>query len=356
MAIFCQSGPTPAVSAASVATSRGVGALSRSVMPWPAAMSASSAVSMGVPRGMTPGCHQAPQERVAEAALVVVARPTLTGDGLSPDEQQPIAQWREVGEGLDERTVDEGRDADGARVPGRREVSQVVGKHPSDRAARSRAAGWSRSGRPVAGGVALRRGDDGAGLDLRLGLGRLGRRFADAARECLAELRERLRSAPDEDSTRTTTRTMRRESIGGWYARRQRGRAPLPRLGRSATGTTRRTAVYGWPRTTPPCCRPDRRPWRPRGGRRSGGWRPCPCVRRPRSCRSDGGGRPALERREIGGRLGAEQDDIGLGFGRAVGHVGGARGDEWPDVAVVDGEEGDAHARPEPELVEQGVV
>ena len=33
MAIFCQSGPTPAVKAASVASSRGVGTLSRSVIP-----------------------------------------------------------------------------------------------------------------------------------------------------------------------------------------------------------------------------------------------------------------------------------------------------------------------------------
>ena len=54
MAIFCQSGPTPAVKAASVASSRGVGTLSRSVMPWPTAISASSAVSISVVAGRTP--------------------------------------------------------------------------------------------------------------------------------------------------------------------------------------------------------------------------------------------------------------------------------------------------------------
>jgi hypothetical protein len=54
MAIFCQSGPTPAVSDESDASSRAVGALSRSVMPWPAATRASSADSIGVPAGRTP--------------------------------------------------------------------------------------------------------------------------------------------------------------------------------------------------------------------------------------------------------------------------------------------------------------
>ena len=106
MAIFCQSGPTPAVRAASVASSRAVGALSRSVMPWPAASSASSAVSIGGARRQDPGRHQPAPERPPEAALVVVAGLDADRRRVEADEQQPIAQRRQVGERLDRLAVD----------------------------------------------------------------------------------------------------------------------------------------------------------------------------------------------------------------------------------------------------------
>ena len=53
-------------------------------MPWPAATSASSAASTALVRGMIPGRHQPAARTTPEAALVVVAGVTLTGDGLSP--------------------------------------------------------------------------------------------------------------------------------------------------------------------------------------------------------------------------------------------------------------------------------
>jgi hypothetical protein len=62
IAIFCQSGPTPAVIAASVASSRAVGILSMSVIPCPAAIKASSAVSIGVADGITPAAMRRRQK------------------------------------------------------------------------------------------------------------------------------------------------------------------------------------------------------------------------------------------------------------------------------------------------------
>src|SRR6476646_5992352 len=60
------------------------------------------------------------------------------------------------------------------------------------------------------------------------------------------------------------------------------------------------------------------------------------------------------ERLERGDGVCAEQDDVGVWLGPAFGHVGRPIGDERADVRVVDVDEGDAHPRPQAELVEQG--
>ena len=69
------------------------------------------------------GGHQAPPEGLAETALVVVAGLDADRRRVEPDEQQPIAQWREVGEGVDRDAVDLDRRTVGPG-PGRR-VSSV---------------------------------------------------------------------------------------------------------------------------------------------------------------------------------------------------------------------------------------
>ena len=71
-----------------------------------------------------------------------------------------------------------------------------------------------------------------------------------------------------------------------------------------------------------------------------------------RAVRTDAGGQHR-ERLEVGGCLGAEQDHVGLGLGLALGQVGGPLCDEPPDLGVVDVDQGDAHPRADPELVEQ---
>ena len=52
-------------------------------------------------------------------------------------------------------------------------------------------------------------------------------------------------------------------------------------------------------------------------------------------------------------QIGAEQDDVGVGLGPALGQVGRALADLRSDVRVVDIDERDAHAGPDAELVEQ---
>ena len=59
------------------------------------------------------------------------------------------------------------------------------------------------------------------------------------------------------------------------------------------------------------------------------------------------------EWRELGHRIGAEQDDVRVGTGPALGDVGGASGEQRPDRLVVDVDERDPHPRPDPELVEE---
>ena len=133
MAIFCQSGPTPAVRTASVASSRGVGSLIRSVIPWPAAISASSAVSIGGPGRDDPGRHQAPPERLTEPALVVVTGLHADRRRVEADEQQPVATRRQVGEGLDRRPVDlDGRPVRAGSGPAGQGV-EVVGSSAGGR-------------------------------------------------------------------------------------------------------------------------------------------------------------------------------------------------------------------------------
>ena len=144
-AIFCQSGPTPAVRSASLASSRAVGALSRSVMPWPAAMRASSAVSIGGARRQDPGQHQPAPERPPEAALVVVAGLDADRRRVEADEQQSIAERRQVGERLDRAAVDQGRRDVRPGVGSTGERLELVRGHGAD--AVSAAAGRGMGGR-----------------------------------------------------------------------------------------------------------------------------------------------------------------------------------------------------------------
>ena len=53
------------------------------------------------------------------------------------------------------------------------------------------------------------------------------------------------------------------------------------------------------------------------------------------------------------GRVGAEEDDVGVGQRPALGQVGRSVGEERADGLVVDIDERDAHPRPDTELVEQ---
>ena len=102
-----------------------------------------------------PGRHQAPPERLPESALVVMARRDADRRGVEPDEQQPIAERRQVLQRLDLLAVDDGRDAMRSRPGALAEVGQVVGEHAEEgvgvevlaRAGRLRPAGrrWCRS-------------------------------------------------------------------------------------------------------------------------------------------------------------------------------------------------------------------
>ncbi len=62
----------------------------------------------------------------------------------------------------------------------------------------------------------------------------------------------------------------------------------------------------------------------------------------------------ASSRLERGHRVGAQQDEVGVGLRPALGQLGRAVGDERADVRVVDIDERDAHPRSQAELVEQG--
>ena len=120
IAIFCHSGPTPAVSTASVASSRGGRELEQ----------VGDAVAGGHQRvvgRLDSACrredarrHQAPPERPSQPALVVVAGLDADRRRVQADEQQPIAQRRQVGQRLDRRpfTDDRGQVPTRARVDG----------------------------------------------------------------------------------------------------------------------------------------------------------------------------------------------------------------------------------------------
>ena len=239
------------------------------------------------------------------------------------------------------------------------EVGQVVGEHAERRcfgvevlarAERLRPAGrrWCRSASAVVAG---------ARLDLRLGLGRLGLRLLDAAPEGLAQLGQRLGSAPHHDDDEDDDEDEQRSGMGGWYSARWLARS----IGRwrglrsERDGDDEAQGRVGRARTTRPCCRPGRRPSRRRGGRRSAGWPPFPCARRPRSRRSVGSAWPASSSGASSAGVSAPSRTTSVsGSGRALGQVGRPLGDEPPDLRVVDVDQGDAHPRPDPELVEQG--
>ena len=57
--------------------------------------------------------------------------------------------------------------------------------------------------------------------------------------------------------------------------------------------------------------------------------------------------------RELGRGIGAQQDDVGLGLGPALGHIGRAIGQQRADGLVVDVDERHPHPRPDPELVDE---
>ena len=81
----------------SVAVSRGVGSLRRSVIPWPAATSASSALR-GRCRAAVSSPHQAAPERRAKSTAMVVAGLHAHRGRVEPDEQEPPGLRREVGQ------------------------------------------------------------------------------------------------------------------------------------------------------------------------------------------------------------------------------------------------------------------
>ena len=63
--------------------------------------------------------------------------------------------------------------------------------------------------------------------------------------------------------------------------------------------------------------------------------------------------RQLLERRQVLRRVGAEEHDVSVGLGPALGEVGCPVGEQRADGLVVDLDQRDAHPGPDPELVEQ---
>ena len=100
-------------------------------MPCPAATSASSAASARRPGRQDPGRRDALPERPPELALVVVAGLDADRRRVEPDEQQPVAQRRQVRERLGRPPVDRHRHAMRTRSGPVGEVGQVVGRHAS---------------------------------------------------------------------------------------------------------------------------------------------------------------------------------------------------------------------------------
>ena len=108
-AIFCQSGPMPAVRSASVASSRAVGTLQQ---VGDAVAGGDERVVGGLdlrPGRQDAGRDQPLPERPPEASLVVVAGVDADRRRVEPDEQEAVAQRRQVGERLDGPAVDRQR-------------------------------------------------------------------------------------------------------------------------------------------------------------------------------------------------------------------------------------------------------
>ena len=162
---------------------------------------------------MIAGRDQAAPERLAEPALVVVAGLDADRRRVEADEQQPVAQRRQVGQRLDLLAVDDThrrRRRDPVRCPGQARPGHrgaFVGS--ARRRSTRREAGPSRG--PVAAGVARRRAVAGTRLDFRLRLGRLGLRFLHAAPSASPSLGSVF--GPRHMTTRTST-TMRHDEEG----------------------------------------------------------------------------------------------------------------------------------------------
>ena len=162
-------------------------------MPWPAATRASSAVSIGVSGGRIVGRDEPPPERLAEPALVVVAGLDADRRRVEPDEQQPVAQRRQVGQRRDGVAV----------------RSTVVRCGPGPGAVGQR----RQLVRGQAGGACCpavgRRRRPLPGLDLGLGLGGLGLRVLDALPSAAPDFGRVLGPRHDDDETRMMIRMSR---------------------------------------------------------------------------------------------------------------------------------------------------
>ena len=212
---------------------------------------------------MTPAGHQPLPERAAEPALVVVPGGDADRRRVEPDEQQPIAERRQVGRASRPARRRSRSSSGGVRVRAGGSApsssSGVIGRRSSSRGSRSRRApGSARSGRRLksAGrpGVGRRGRLRRARLDLGLGLGRLGLGLAEAASEGRAPLRQGLRPTPDHGrATRMTMRTIRTSDPMRPMVQRASARAARDRDDEA-------DAPCASPRTTRPCCRPDRPP------------------------------------------------------------------------------------------------
>ena len=196
------------------------------------------------------GGHEPSEECPPELALMVVAGGHADGRRIEPDEQEPVAQWRQVLEGLDRGPIEDDASCGGCPGRGRRVRSASSSGVMWARlwsAGRSGGSsqpvapvGWSASaqaGRSSPESVGGSVGAAGACLDLGLRLGGLGLGLADAAPEGGAPFGQRLGSAHDQHADQDDDEDD--QDVGSHGAMVQRGQR-----GRCATGMTRRSAVW----------------------------------------------------------------------------------------------------------------
>ena len=235
-----------------MASSRGVGTLSRSVI----AVAGRDQRVVGrldrrVPAGRIAAVISRCQNSLPEPALEVVAGLDADRRRVQPDEQQAVAQGRQVGEGLDGCAVDHDRRPVRARARAARgRALDVVGRDAGRVVGRVADAGWSaprRSGAAESSSVAW----------ISPALGRLGLRPRVTPRpSACADLRQGLRAAPDQDGDEHDDEDD--EQV------RSHGRMVLASaVGRRATGMTSRSAGAAGRERRRPCCRRGRGRGRP---------------------------------------------------------------------------------------------